>query len=436
MIKYAICCLGCKVNTYEAESISASLADKGYKKVEFKEKADVYCIFTCAVTNTAASKSRQKISQAIRQNEKAVICVVGCYVQLHADKMAEDQRIDILVGSASKNRIPELIEKALQDHQRSFLVEDIQQHDISFETMPLERFKRQTRAYLKIQDGCNQYCSYCIIPYARGRERSMKLDEAVLQAKKLAENHSEIVLAGIHTGRYGQGSNISLTQLIQHLLQETTIKRIRISSIEVTEVTTDLIALMKSDQRIARHLHIPLQSGCDETLKRMKRPYTIKQFLEQVEIIRDALPDISISTDLIVGFCGETESEFLSTIQFLHQVQFSFLHVFPFSMKDGTAASLMTEHVSSEIQKQRVQQCLTLSKNFEYQYRTKFLSKPLTVLVEGNKAGMSYGYSSEYIPIQIEAEYPIGSLVSVVGSHMLQEELVGKESFDETFKII
>ena len=234
MASVAISTLGCKVNAYESESTAQALRQRGYQTVDFKEKADVYIIFTCAVTNTAASKSRQKIHQARRQNPDALVCAVGCYVQIQADQMAEQEKIDILVGSSGKDKLPQLIDEALRQRREPI----VELHDVrtsaEFEMLPLDEFEHQTRAYLKVQDGCNQFCAYCIIPYARGRERSLPLDEALKEARRLAQKHKEIVLAGIHTGRYGKDRDTSLCDLIRGMCEIEPLERIRISSIEIT----------------------------------------------------------------------------------------------------------------------------------------------------------------------------------------------------------
>lgn len=426
MNQFAICCLGCKVNTYEAESIGASLKEKGYEEVDFKEKADIYCVFTCAVTNTAASKSRQKIHQAIRQNPDAVVCVVGCYVQLNADEMAQEEHIDILVGSSNKREVPTLIEQVMKKKERQIKVEDVRS-SAQFEALPLQHFAHRTRAYLKVQDGCNQFCSYCIIPYARGKERCLPLEQAIEQASALAQNHDEIVLAGIHTGRYGHDENVSLVDLIRGILSKTAIKRIRISSIEITEVTDELIALIKEEPRVARHLHIPVQAGADATLKRMNRPYTTEQFYQRIKWIRQQIPNISISTDLIVGFVQESEEEFMQTRQFLSKAAFSFLHVFPFSSKSGTAASAMKGHVPSAIKKQRVKECLAYSQQCKIQYTTQFIGKTMDVLIEKSEDGISFGHTSEYIPVKLNEVHPVGAMIHIIGTHMIDYELVGKE---------
>ncbi|MEG0177463.1 tRNA (N(6)-L-threonylcarbamoyladenosine(37)-C(2))-methylthiotransferase MtaB [Anaerorhabdus sp.] len=426
MIRYAISCLGCKVNTYEAESISQSLKLKGYIEVGFKETADVYLIFTCAVTNTAASKSRQKINQAIRLNEDAIICVVGCYVQINAENMKENEHIDILVGSSHKQDIPRLIEETLSKKEKHVLVEDVREN-ADFETLSLSHFEHQTRAYMKIQDGCNQFCSYCIIPYARGKERSYPLEKVVETARKLSVNHKEIVLAGIHTGRYGHDIDLTLTKCLKEVLKQAPLlERIRISSIEITEITDELIELMKQDNRIARHLHIPIQSGCNETLKRMNRPYTKEEFIARVNEIRNELPHVSISTDLIVGFPQESEEEFNETIKTIHDCSFSFMHVFPFSSKTGTVAEKMKGQVIDKIKKERVQTCSNLSKNLYYTYKASFINKEVSVLIEEHRGDKSFGHSSEYLPITIEGIHPHNQFVDVVVTHLINDELIGK----------
>lgn len=426
MSTFAISCLGCKVNTYEAESICASLKEMGLEEVSFQEEADVYCIFTCAVTNTAASKSRQKIHQAIRKNPDALICVVGCYVQINAEQLKEDEHIDILVGSSGKKEVPALIQAGLINKKKQVIVDDVRNKG-EFEALPLHSFTHMTRAYLKVQDGCNQFCSYCIIPYARGKERCLDLNEAIEQTKELSKHHEEIVLAGIHTGRYGKDAGVTLADLIQGMLEKTTIQRIRISSIEITEITDELIELMKKSPRVARHLHIPIQSGCNETLKRMNRPYTIEEFLKRIEWIRSEIPDITISTDLIVGFPGETEEQFEITKKTLYQAEFFFLHVFPFSSKSGTAASRMKDHVSNEIKKQRVNECLAISSSLKVQAMSRFINKTVEVLIEKTEDGYSFGHTSEYIPFKIKGEYPSGTMIKAVGSAIMDEQLYGKE---------
>lgn len=431
MTTFALARLGCKVNTYEAESIANALKQCGMTEVDFKEKADVYCIFTCAVTNTAAGKSRQKIHQARRQNPDSLVCAVGCYVQINAEAMSKDEQIDILVGSQGKKELVSLIQAGLKEKKRSILFNDVRK-EAEFELLPLESFTHMTRAYLKVQDGCNQFCSYCIIPYARGKERCMKIGDAIEQAKELANHHREIVLAGIHTGRYGKEEGITLTDLIREILDQTSIERVRISSIEITEITDDLIELMKTDKRVARHLHIPLQAGCNKTLKQMNRPYTVEEFIERIKWIREMIPGISISTDLIVGFPDETKEDYAKTVQFLWDVRFSFIHVFPFSSKSGTAASRMKNQISSETKKARARECLGISEKLKMEYTSSWIGREFEVLVEKSENGFSLGHTSEYIEVQLDQAYPSGTMVKAIGLAVVNEVLYGKEVDNET----
>lgn len=429
MTTFAISTLGCKVNSYESESTAEALRHKGYAEVSFKEKADVYLVFTCAVTNTAASKSRQKIHQAVRQNPQALICAVGCYVQIQAERLSQEERIDVLIGSSGKDQIADLIEQALIKRQPVVRLQDVRREG-QFETLRLSGFEHQTRAYLKVQDGCNQFCAYCIIPFARGRERSMPLEEAVQEARALAENHREIVLAGIHTGRYGKDRDTSLSELIRQLCAIERLECIRISSIEITEISDELLDLMEREPKIARHLHIPLQAGCDTTLARMHRPYTTGQFRHRVEEIRSRIPDISISTDLIVGFPQESDAEFAATLEFLKQIRFSFLHVFPFSCKDGTAAAQMSGQIANEIKKQRAKTVADLSARGYYEVKTRWIGKAMDVLIETAENGVSFGHSSEYLPVWTAAELPQGQRVRVIATHMDGDQLYAKVKED------
>lgn len=429
MTTFAISTLGCKVNSYESESTAEALRQKGYAEVSFKEKADVYLIFTCAVTNTAASKSRQKIHQAVRQNPEALICAVGCYVQIQAERLSQQERIDILIGSSGKDQIADLVEQGLKQRQPIVYLQDVRTEG-QFETLRVSSFEHQTRAYLKVQDGCNQFCAYCIIPFARGRERSMPFIEAIEEARTLAENHREIVLAGIHTGRYGKDRDTSLSQLITQLCRIDRLERIRISSIEITEIPDELLDLMQREPKLARHLHIPLQAGCDATLARMHRPYTTDQFRHRVEEIRARIPDISISTDLIVGFPQESDAEFAATLDFLKQVRFSFLHVFPFSCKDGTAAAQMSGQVADEAKKQRARIVADLSERSYYEVKTRWIGKSMDVLIETAENGVSFGHSSEYLPVWTTSELTPGQRVRVIATHMAGDRLYAKVKED------
>ncbi len=427
MTTYAMCTLGCKVNTFEAQAVSSALKAKGFIEVDFKEKADVYCIFTCAVTNTAESKSRKMIHQALRRNPDALMCVVGCLVQIHPDDMSDADRIDLLVGSSGKELIADRVVELLENRRQIHELTDVRKH-AEFEGLFTEQFAHQTRAYLKIQDGCNQFCSYCVIPYARGKERSLEPLKAIEQAQKLSENHREIVFAGIHTGRYGREYDKPLHSLMKDMLEACPkLERLRISSIEISEITDEFLDLMASDSRVARHLHIPVQSGCDTVLKRMNRPYTTKEFLDRVAQIRERIPNVSISTDLIVGFQSETDAEFEETMKFLQDAKFSFVHCFPFSMKNGTAAQRIGKAVSESVKKMRAHQVALYSEASKKSYELSWLSKEVDVLIEKVENGIGYGHTSEYVPVSVLSNVEKNTVVRVLCTHYESDMLYGKK---------
>ena len=422
MNTFAIATLGCKVNTYESESYVQGLIALAFREVDFKDKADVYIINTCAVTNTAASKSRQKINQAKRNNPNAIICVVGCFIQTAQNP--ENLDVDILIGSSKKAKLPQLIKETIKGNKVDSLVEDIQ-HFTKFETLSVNQFQHKTRAFLKIQDGCNQYCNFCIIPFARGKERSMPLVEVVTNAKKLvAHGHREIVLTGIHTGRYGHDLNIELLDLLKALVQIEQLKRIRISSIEVSEVSDELIAFISTNKKIARHLHIPIQSGSNEVLKMMNRPYSIKMFEEKVKAIRLKIANISISSDIIMGFPQESEKQFKQTLATIDRIQFSFLHVFPFSKRDGTKAEKLSGHLSNQIKKERCSVVSFLSKKHYNVYIHTFVGQVLEVLFEYKRDGYYYGHTSEYILTKVKSNEDIINQIHCVVVNAVDEGIL------------
>ena len=412
--------LGCKVNAYEAESTARSLEQHGYRRVN-NDGADITIIYTCAVTNMAAQKSRKMIHRAKRNNPESTIVVAGCYSQIDPDALKE---ADILIGTKHKSKLLDYLLEYEKNHER---IVDIEKVDVlPFENMFVDQFDNQTRAYLKIQDGCNQFCTYCVIPFARGRERSMSVNDVLESVKMLQEKHSEIVLSGIHTGRYGRDIGMTLSSLLDELLAVSPENfRFRISSIEMTEIDDYLIELMKKDHRIARHFHIPLQSGCDTVLKRMNRPYTTKEFLERIEYIRKEIPGISISTDLIVGFPGETDEEFKKTCDFLKECQFSFLHIFPYSLRSGTKAASMEHQIDPKIKKNRAAICAEINEELYDKYKESYLDKEVTVLFEKDEDGYTFGHSSEYLPVLVKGKYPRSTFVKVKISELKNHQLYG-----------
>ncbi len=400
MKSFAVTTLGCKVNSYESEHYIAELKKLGYQQVFDKDIADIYIINTCAVTNMAAAKSRQKISSALKLNPEALICVVGCYVQIAAESLAEKYQIDILVGSDQKQQLPHLIDTATKNRPQK-IVNNVR-NNVEFEDLFVRHFQHQTRAFLKIQDGCNQFCSFCIIPFTRGKERSLELSKVVDNLRALFLSHQEVVLAGIHTGRYLTDEN-DFTKLLMTIAKEFSFpKRIRISSIEINEITPEIIKLFKNNEIFAKHLHIPLQSGNDKILKAMERHYSTSEFMTMLNQIRKELPDYSISTDVIVGFPGESEADFLITKDFIKRAEFSFLHVFPYSLRANTVAAKLDNHVDGVRKQLRVKELIDLSQELLENFQQKFYNKEVVVLFERKNKNNNYiGHSSEYLQVEV-----------------------------------
>lgn len=404
-MKFSIMNLGCKVNAFEAESIARELEKRGWQRVGFEDPADAALIFTCAVTNIAAQKSRKMMHRAKRTNPDAVIAVVGCYAEVN-DGLLNDA--DLIVGTAHKHELPDLLESYLKDPKQVVRLKDLDH--MPFQNMISTQYENHARAYLKIQDGCNQFCTFCVIPYVRGRERSMDPDLVVEEAKRIAENYKEIVLTGIHTGRYGREYDVSLASLMKRILRAVKdLSRLRISSIEVTELTDEFVELFCDEQRIARHLHIPLQSGSDGVLRRMHRPYDTDYYYARIEEIRRLVPDAAVSCDLIVGFPGETEQEFQETLAFIRKCRFSFLHVFPYSLREGTRAAEMPCQIDPQVKKHRVKQVISLSDELKEAYAKTWLDKEAEVIFEKEKDGYTEGYTSQYVPVKVAGKQERGS---------------------------
>ena len=416
MKTYAMMILGCKVNDYEATFVRENM-NRYFEETAFKEKADIYLIFTCCVTNTAEAKTRKFIHDARRNNPDAYIAAIGCMSQIRPDaEVFED--VDLIIGSDHKDQIVDLILK----HTRDNLVNEEISED--FEHLYVDSYVNKSRSFLKIQDGCNQFCSYCIIPYARGRERSGDHDKIIEEAKILAKRNHEIVLTGIHTGRYNDGE-YDLYMLLKDLCEIEDLKTIRLSSIEITEISDQIISLMKESSKLAHHLHIPVQSCDDKILSLMNRPYTIEQYKERIAYIREQIEDISISTDLIVGFPQEDEDSFARTLENLKEIAFSFIHVFPYSRKSGTKADRMDGHIDPKIKKQRVRTVMDLEKEIKKDFQKRFIGKKVSVLIERAAEGYSYGYSRQYFYVKIEDMLEVGEIydVTVISA---KDEVIGE----------
>ena len=405
MKRYAMMVLGCKVNDYEAHHLKEQLDSDGYTEVDFDKEADVYIVYTCCVTNVAESKTRKYIRRIKNGHPEAYVVVVGCYVQAKPDGEVFSD-IDLLVGSSDKDKIKEYIDRREKANLRSDVV------STSFENLYLSNYKDKTRAFLKVQDGCNQFCAYCIIPYARGRERSADFNTLIAQAKDLAKTTPEIVLTGIQTGRYRDGE-YDLAALLKELIHIEGLKTVRLSSIEINEVTDEIIDLMRENDVLAHHLHIPLQAGSDNILKAMRRPYDIATYKRRIAQIREAIPDILVSTDLIVGFPDESEEDFATTLANLKDIAFSFVHCFPYAKKEGTIASRMKGQIPGDIKKKRAKQVAKLQASISEDIMASYLGKTVKVLIETWRDGFSFGHSKEYLPILVMGKYESGRMLEV-----------------------
>lgn len=398
-MKVAFYTLGCKVNTYETESINQLFIEKGFTRVNHHEFSDVYVINTCTVTNNGDSKSRKAIRKLIKQNPEAVIAVMGCYSQMSPEEVYQIDGVDIVIGTKHREQIVDLVIDYLRERKKVLNVTDVSRYR-EFDETHVTNFTENTRAFLKIQDGCNNFCSYCIIPFARGPVRSRNKDSILKEAKDLVNNgYHEIVLTGIHTGGYGSDlESYSLLDLLTDLSNVKGLDRIRISSIEINELTDDILQLIATKDNFAKHLHIPLQSGSERILKDMRRHYTKEQFKTMVENIREIIPQIALTTDVIVGFPGETEEEYQELVDFIKEISFSELHVFPYSRRSGTKAAAMPNQINGTIKSIRVNNLLTINE----EYATKYIEslKDINVLFETSDDLYTYGHSSHYIYVK------------------------------------
>ncbi|PGS54134.1 tRNA (N(6)-L-threonylcarbamoyladenosine(37)-C(2))-methylthiotransferase MtaB [Bacillus sp. AFS041924] len=412
--------LGCKVNHYETEAIWQLFKAAGYERTEYETKADVYVINTCTVTNTGDKKSRQVIRRAVRKNPDAVICVTGCYAQTSPAEIMAIPGVDIVVGTQDRTKMLDYIEQYRVERQPINGVGNIMKARV-YEELDVPAFTDRTRASLKIQEGCNNFCTFCIIPWARGLMRSRDPKEVVKQARQLVESgYKEIVLTGIHTGGYGQDmKDYNLALLLKDLETVEGLKRVRISSIEASQITDEVIEVLRHSNIVVRHLHVPLQSGSDTVLKRMRRKYTMAEFAERIEKLREVLPNCSITSDVIVGFPGETEEEFMETYNFIQDNKFSELHVFPYSKRTGTPAARMEDQVDEEIKNERVHRLIELSNQLAKEYASMFDGDVLEVIPEEKYSengveGLLIGYTDNYLKVVFEGnEDMIGKIVKV-----------------------
>lgn len=434
--------LGCKVNSYETEAMQQLLEEAGYEIVSFHEKADVYIINTCSVTNIADRKSRQMLHRAKKQNPEAVVVAAGCYVQSAAEELKADLAVDVIIGNNKKQDLVPILEEYFKDRtDSSHVIEINETHE--YERLSIHKIADHTRAFLKVQDGCNQFCSYCIIPYTRGRVRSRRPEEVVAEVRELAAaGYQEVVLTGIHLSSYGvdfkEEENENLLSLIRQVHEVEGIRRIRLGSLEPRIITDDFAKALASMPKFCPHFHLSLQSGCDETLKRMNRHYTTEKYAAGCDILRRYFDNPAITTDVIVGFPGETEEEFEATKAFLERIGFYEMHIFKYSRRAGTRADRMPEQVPEQIKNVRSEALLLLEKQMSKAYRENFLGKKKTVLLEekteiGGRAYM-IGHTMEYVKAVVPyADDLKNKMTEGVLKEALNDEVL---LLDESWKVV
>lgn len=416
MKTFAMYTLGCKVNTYESNAIARMFEAYEYTHVDFKEVADVYIINTCTVTNTGDSKSRKVIRQAIKRNQNAIICVIGCYAQVSADEILEIEGVDIVLGTQYRNTLVELVET--YDKKQGYKKVDNIFDTKTFEDYEIESYTDNTRAFLKIQEGCNKFCTYCIIPFARGLMRSRNKDSIIKEANNLVNNgYHEIVLTGIHTAGYGEDlTDYNFDDLLEDIISEVPgLKRLRISSIEASQITERTLKIFSENDVIVKHFHIPVQSGSAEILRLMKRTYTKDEYLNKLKLIREHIPTVAITTDLIVGFPHETSVLFDESYAFMKECNFYEMHVFPYSKRKNTIAASMDNQVNDNDKNIRVDRMLDLSKQLKNDYINRFINEVFDVIVEGydEQLKMSYGHTSNYIKVYFNGYYERKSFIYI-----------------------
>lgn len=401
-MRFKIYSLGCKVNIYEIESIASLLQEAGYILVKNSEVADVVIVNTCTVTATSDSKSKQLLRKVRRENQSAIIVAMGCFVQLNSEMVEKDLDVDIIIGTNKRNQIKELIDEYLVNKEVMNKVKDSKEYT-EYEELKLHSLSTHTRGFVKIQDGCENFCTYCAIPYARGPIKSRDSKCVIEEIQNLVNSGvKEIILSGINTGTYGQDlGNITLAILLEKIISEVTgVYRLRLSSIELMEITNELLDVYeKYPTKIARHFHIPLQAGCDNTLKRMNRKYNTLEYEQVINNIRDRFEGIAVTTDCLAGFVGETESDFIDALAFIEKMNYSEMHIFPYSRRKGTIADNLEGHLSKDVISSRAKKMQKLAENMAKNYRSNYIGQQMLVLVEQNKNGKWIGHTSNYLEV-------------------------------------
>ena len=427
-IRVAFCTLGCKVNQYETNAMIEKFIKKGYKIVEFNEKADIYIINTCTVTNMADRKSRQMLRRVKEINPSSIVVACGCYAQVAKEELEKIPEIDLIYGTNEKNKIVEYIEEFQRNNINNSLITDVmyQKEFLDFGTTD---YTEKTRAVIKVQDGCDRFCSYCIIPYARGHVRSRKIESVIEEIKAISKKGiKEVVITGIHVASYGKDfkEKKQLIDLLEEINKIDGIERIRLGSLEPTLITVEFLERLTKLEKICDHFHLSLQSGCDETLKRMNRRYTTEEFKKCTELLKEAYPNVSLTTDIIVGFPGETEEEFDKTYEFLKDINFYQMHVFKYSPRKGTKAAVMKEQIDGSIKEERSNKLISLSNENEIAHNEKELGKELEVLWEEQEGEFIKGHTTNYKVVKIPYK-PIENTITKVKIQKIKDaELIGK----------
>ena len=398
--------LGCKVNQYETNAMTQQFIEKGYKVIDHTEKADIYIVNTCTVTNMSDRKSRQMLRRVKELNKEAIVVACGCYAQVAKEELEKIEEINLVLGNNEKKDIVEHVEKYMKSKIPEIQTEDVM-HQTEFVEFGDITFTEKTRAVIKIQDGCDRFCSYCIIPYARGRVRSRKPEHIISEIRKIAkEGIKEVVITGIHIASYGKDfkKEYRLIDLLEEMNEIEGIERIRLGSIEPLLITEEFVSRLERLSKVCHQFHLSLQSGCDETLKRMNRRYTTEQFKEITTLLRNAFEDAILTTDIIVGFPGESEEEFEKTYAFLEEIKFYKMHVFKYSQRKGTKAAVMPNQIDGNKKEERSRRLIELSNKNEKAYNEQYIGKEVEVLFEEEKHGVWQGHTKNYILAHYETE--------------------------------
>ena len=435
-MKAAFYTLGCKVNQYETNGMIQEFIKHGYEIVEFHEKADIYVINTCTVTNMSDRKSRQILRRTKQLNKNSVVVAVGCYAQVGKDKLEEIPEIDLILGTNEKSKMLSYIEEYLKTKNKIEVISDVMKQK-DFDEFGEVTYTDKTRAVIKVQDGCDRFCSYCIIPYARGRVRSRKPESIISEITQIASKGiKEVVITGIHIASYGKDfamskdsklENYRLIDLLEEINEIKGIERIRLGSIEPLLITEEFVGRLKKLEKICHHFHLSLQSGCDETLKRMNRRYTTGQFKEIVKILRKTYDDVNLTTDIIVGFPGETEEEFNKTYQFLEEIKFYKMHVFKYSPRKGTKAAVMPNQIAGNIKEERSKRLIELSDKNEMEYNKSYIGKKVEVLFEEEKSETYKGHTQNYIMVHCKSDKNLDNKIVKVICKKAEKEHIESE---------